>query len=84
MVWAKPPAGNVLSEAEAILGTWRSSTHNQYHLEDEGVGRRTIVIDTSFTSPLNFSISRQDQLFESGTVAGHAFPRRLALREQQA
>jgi NTE family protein len=79
------PVTSAFGEANAILNTLTSATHNQYHLDDEGVGRRTVVVDTSGISSLDFSISQQDQkkLFTNGVSAGKAFLQQLASQEEQ-
>jgi NTE family protein len=50
---------------------------NQYRLDDEGVGRRTMQVDTNGVSATDFGISPESQrkLFESGQDAARKFLR---------
>jgi hypothetical protein len=57
-----------------------SVSNNQYHLDDEGIGRRTIAVDTSEVSSMDFGLT-QDQatlLFDRGVAAGKAFLAKMA------
>ncbi|GAB2847814.1 patatin-like phospholipase family protein [Lentzea nigeriaca] len=53
-----------------LTGDW-----NQYRLDSEGVGRRTMFVDTMNVSATDFGISRaeQEKLFENGRQAAREF-----------
>lgn len=59
-----------VSALETLMADW-----NQYQLEAEGVGSRTIYVDTSGVSPIDFglSVNTQQQLFEHGQAAASKF-----------
>lgn len=69
------PLSSALGEAKGIVDTFMSVANNQYHLDDEGIGRRTITVNTSEVSSMDFGLT-QDQaslLFDRGLAAGKAF-----------
>ncbi|MGH3273233.1 MAG: patatin-like phospholipase family protein [Streptosporangiaceae bacterium] len=68
-----PVRGNireVVSIAHTALGEW-----NRYPLADEGVGDRTVYVDTMHISSTDFGLTAQqrDQLFASGQTAAARF-----------
>jgi NTE family protein len=64
-----------LGIAVACLQTLMNDEFNRYHLDDEGVGRRTIFVDADDVGSLDFSLSAADQnrLFDQGVRAAEAF-----------
>ena len=62
--------GIAVNTLATVVSDW-----NMYHLEDEGVNRRTIYVDTSGVSPNDFNIdaATQDRLFENGRIAARKF-----------
>lgn len=52
---------------------------NRYRLDEEGVGARTLYVNTDGVSATDFTISKatQARLFENGRQAAHAFLRQL-------
>jgi len=72
-VYDQPVRGDiseVVTMAHTVLGDW-----NRYFLEDEGVQRRTIYVDTMHVSATDFMLSReiQEQLFQNGYDAARHF-----------
>jgi NTE family protein len=68
-----PVHGNIreiVSIAHTALGEW-----NRYPLADEGVGVRTVYVDTMHVSSTDFDLSAElrDQLFASGQTAAVRF-----------
>jgi NTE family protein len=55
---------------ETLTGDW-----NRYRLDDEGVNRRTIYVNTDGVSATDFSLSSatRERLYESGQEAARAF-----------
>ncbi len=68
------PVRNPVGLAFRCLATLRGDW-NRYHLDSEGVNRRTIYIDTSGVSPVDFAIDREtrDRLFANGEAAARKF-----------
>jgi NTE family protein len=82
----RPEAGAdtpVHSALGIALGCVRAMTTdwNRYRLDEEGVSRRTVYVDTGGVSAVDFGISRErrQELFERGREAAGRF-----LREQPA
>jgi len=78
-----PVHGNLreaLSIIHTALGEW-----NQYLLADEGVGNRTVYVDTSGFSTLNFalSIAEREELYRRGRAAAETFLAELAARAER-
>ncbi len=73
------PITSALGEAKGMLDTLMSATNNQYHLDDEGTGRRTITVNTSEVSSLDFGLTpdQASLLFDRGIDAGRKFLQRL-------
>jgi len=68
--------GIAVRSLETLTGDW-----NRYRLEEEGVNRRVMHVDTDGVSAVDFSLSRQtrDKLFAAGQHAAQDF---LALQRQ--
>jgi NTE family protein len=64
--------GLALAILHTALGEW-----NRYELQDEGVGRRTIFVDTSEVDTLDFGLSAEKRrmLFSHGQAAARRFLR---------
>jgi NTE family protein len=64
-----------LGIAIACLQTLMNDEFNRYHLDSEGVNRRTIFVDADDVDPLNFSLTTADQnrLFGQGVRAAETF-----------
>jgi NTE family protein len=77
--FADKPITSALGEAKGMLDTLMSATNNQYHLDDEGTGRRTITVNTSEVSSLDFGLTpdQASLLFDRGVAAGRKFLQRL-------
>lgn len=73
--------GMVIRSLDTVLGEW-----NRYHLADEGVNQRTILVDTNGVSSLNFDITtdQRQELFQSGQTAASNFLAKLSPDEQAA
>ncbi|GAA3437946.1 patatin-like phospholipase family protein [Kutzneria kofuensis] len=69
------PITSALGEAKGMIDTFLSVSNNQYHLDDEGIGRRTIAVDTTEVSSMDFGMTREQAqlLFDRGLAAGKAF-----------
>jgi NTE family protein len=65
--------------AVACLQTLMNDEANRYHLDEEGVNRRTIFIDTDDIPSLDFSLTpaTQDELFRRGVAAAETFLERM-------
>ncbi|MFC0437737.1 patatin-like phospholipase family protein [Kutzneria buriramensis] len=74
-VAADKPVTSALGQAHALYDTVLSAMTNRYHLAEEGLTRRTITVDTSEVTPLDFGLTRDQQqtLFAHGRAAGQAF-----------
>jgi NTE family protein len=75
-----------LGIAVASLRTLMNDEANRYHLEEEGVNRRTIFVDTAEFPALDFSLTDadQDELFRRGTRAAETFLDRMGRRRTAA
>ena len=60
----------LLAIAHTALGEW-----NRYPLQDEGIGARTVYVDTMHVAATDFSITRdvQQRLFDNGRSAATSF-----------
>jgi NTE family protein len=69
------PLTSAFGEAKALLDTLLSASNNQYHLDDEGIGRREIAVDTSEVPSMDFGLTKEQGqlLFDRGVAAGKAF-----------
>jgi NTE family protein len=69
------PLTTAFGEAKALFDTLLSASNNQYHLDDEGIGRREIAVDTSEVSSMDFGLTKEQGqlLFDRGVAAGKAF-----------
>jgi NTE family protein len=82
------PVRTPLGIALACLRTLMNDESNRYHLDEEGVNRRTMFVDVDDVPALDFSLTRatQDELFRRGVRAAERFlarvapPRRVARR----
>jgi NTE family protein len=63
------------------MGDW-----NQYGLDDEGVNQRTVFVDTTGVSTLDFTLSteQEQQLYGNGRDAAEKFLRQLPPAGRQA
>jgi NTE family protein len=68
------PVHNGFQVALRCLDTLRGD-RERYRLEQEGVGRRTMYVDTDGVSATDFAISgdAQRRLYESGRIAAERF-----------
>lgn len=66
-------SGLAFRALRTLLSEW-----NRYALDDEGVGRRTVYVDTSGISTLDFNLSpaNQETLYRNGRSAAEHFLRR--------
>ncbi|HEX3787612.1 MAG TPA: patatin-like phospholipase family protein [Pseudonocardiaceae bacterium] len=66
--------GLVINTVSTLLSEW-----NRYHLDDEGVNQRTILVDTTGVSSLDFGLTaaQQQTLFGNGQAAGQKFLRQV-------
>jgi NTE family protein len=71
--------GLAIRVLSTMLADW-----NRYHLEEEGVNQRTILVDSGGISSLDFGLSadQQNTLFQSGQTAGAKFLAQLPPTEQ--
>jgi NTE family protein len=62
--------GLAVRSLETMLGEW-----NRYHLDEEGVNQRTILVDTKSVSTLDFGLTTDQQqlLFHNGQDAARKF-----------
>jgi NTE family protein len=74
------PVRTPLGIAIACLQTLMNDEFNRYHLDEEGVNRRTIFVDTGDVPALDFSLDRatQDELLRRGARAAETFLDRVA------
>lgn len=82
------PVRTPLGIALTCLRTLMNDESNRYHLDEEGVNRRTIFVDADDVPALDFSLTQatRDDLFRRGVRAAERFlarvapPRRVARR----
>jgi NTE family protein len=82
------PVHTPLGIALSCLRTLMNDESNRYHLDEEGVNRRTIFVDADDVPALDFSLTQatRDDLFRRGVRAAERFlarvapPRRVARR----
>lgn len=69
------PVRSPLGMAVACLQTLMNDEANRYHLDEEGVSRRTVFVDVDEVPALDFSLTpeQQDELFRRGTRAAERF-----------
>jgi NTE family protein len=69
------PVRTPLGIALACLRTLMNDEANRYHLDEEGVNRRTIFVDVDEVAALDFSLTpaQQDELFRRGAAAAGRF-----------
>jgi NTE family protein len=74
------PVRTPLGIALACLQTLMNDESNRYHLDEEGVNRRTIFVDVDDVPALDFSLTPavQDDLFRRGVRAAERFLARVA------
>src|SRR5919197_5036850 len=68
------PVHNTLDLAKSLIGTM-SNAHDQMHLDDPCVQRRTIFVDTMHVKATDFHLDRatQDRLYQNGRDAARGF-----------
>lgn len=78
---ARPEPGQLLHDVRGTISFLKSlfdtivNGHDQVHLADPCVSRRTIFVDTSYVEATDFLLERdvQDRLFQDGRDAAQAF-----------
>ncbi|HYH28796.1 MAG TPA: patatin-like phospholipase family protein [Pseudonocardia sp.] len=73
------PVRTPLGVAVACLQTLVNDEANRYHLDDEGVNRRTVFVDADEIPALDFTLpaAQQDELFRRGVRAAERFLDRI-------